>query len=1134
MTGARRRGLAGPAVIALVALAGVAAPGGGPPPGASAAIRIGASFVVDSRGAIHYGAATSSGGPLELETTRVERGGVSLAAARRPSRAGDGVTIDRGGVLERVRPTADGVEQSWEFRSAPAGVGPLEVIVSLRGAAETRRERVGASLRAGDAALRYGEATWIGADGARAPVALRAEPDRLVLSVDERTLATTRFPAVLDPVISPEISFDTPALGPAGGTDPQIAFDGVNYLAVWVDRTVRGARIEAASGKLLDPTGFVIAQDLGPGDIVTNEQPSVAFDGTNFFVVWSTSRRPRPNAGALATDIHATRVTPAGKILDLSPAPIVVDAAPVGVKDVSPSVAFDGTNHVVVFARVPAGASGGKASIHVARVSKAGAQVGVPALATASGLDAVFARTGWRVPIACDGAGGCLIAWSMRDHRSVMSARFASGVVSDPDGVPVMGSRADDDPVLAYGSGNYYLQWHDVLPTGSNRYAINAAIVSSDNVAGAPFRVDAASTVFTAEQRHAAAFDGTAFRSLWIGGTAGTHGPDLYSTTVSTTGVPSAPMLLHAGAMGTTPAEPTVACGATCYALWNANDRTGTSSESHNRLLGTRVAADGTKLDSPPVAVIRGANAQTAPSVGFDGANVMVAWREQDGAHLSKVKPGATTPLGPSITLPGVSLRILAFDGQSYLAALRATSPPYAQAYGWLTKDGALLDAAGTTVPSTPVAACAESSCLLAFTDAGGLVGFRVDASGAKLDSSPIRIAPGALSAAPSVAFDGTNYLVAWADASHNANLTIISQAGAILVPSRPVSTTPSEYKSEFRIASSPTESIVLWNDWRLGNGHYAVYGTRLTPSGDALDRDGVPIAVGTFTHNIGDLVFSPSRGAYAYVGWDQNTDSFDVSTTTLKVSSSGLQVSPTRDAVAASLDSETAARAVGVGVGYAVAYVRLDESPGFNADRVRLRFVGLEEEDAGAGSSSSSSGGASVGADGSVTPDSGRGGEGCSGCNATGRSSDLFVVLGSGGLVALLIRRRRRPTQAGAAPKARDPDDAAIGRSWGPSVAPPEGPRLKARAFLDFVATRFGELCTPGRKGGFAHGADPQRNLAGVASSVGYERTRIPTRAPPPRGRRRNLRGDPPRGELGAGGDQPEGERARQRRGRG
>lgn len=1011
MTVACRRGLAGLGLLALAALAGGAPPRAGSLHGAPAPIRVGTSFVVDTGGAIQYRGSNETGGPLELETTRIARGGVSHATPGRPSKIGEGVTIDRGGVVEHVKPTSFGVEQSWEFQSAPAGAGPLEVTVSLRGAAETRRERLGASVRAGDATLRYGEATWIGADGVRAPVALRTEPDRLVLSVDEHTLATTRFPAVLDPVISPEISFDTPTLGPGGGADPQVAFDGTNYLAVWVDRTVRGARIEAATGKLLDPTGFVIAQDFGPSDIVSNDSPSVAYDGTNFLVVWTTFRRPKPNAGALAFGIHATRVTPAGKILDESPKPIVVDAAPKGARDVSPSVAFDGTNHVVVFARADASAT--YASLHVVRVSKAGTVVGTAATVTASGLAAVFAGSGWRVPVACDGAGGCLVAWSMRDQRGVMSARVLGGVVLDPGGVAIAGSRCNDDPILAYGAGNYYVQWHDVLPSGSNRSSIYAAIVSPGNVAGAPFRVDAASTMFTAEQRHAAAFDGSAFRSLWVGGKVG-HGPDVYTTTVSTTGVPSPPLVLHAGALGTTPAEPALACGATCYALWNANDRTGTSAESQNLLLGTRIAADGTKLDGPPVPVVSAANEQLDPSVGFDGETVMVAWREKAGAHLARVAPGAVTPLGPSIALPGISLRILAFDGQSYWSSLRTTTPPYGAAYGRLGKDGTLLDGAGTAVPSTPVAACAKGGCLLAFTDAAGLAGVRVDASGATLDSSPIRIAPGTLGAAHTVAFDGTNYVVAWVDASQNINVTVISQAGTIVVASRSVSTTPSEYKGNMRIASSPTESVVLWNDWRLGNGHHAVYGTRLTALGDALDRDGVPIAVGTFTHNIGDLLYAPSLGAYAYVGLDQNTDSFDVSATTMKVSATGLDVSPTRDAIAASPDSETAARAVGVAGGYAVAYVRTDESPGFNADRVRLRFVGLTEADAGAGSSSSS-GGSSGATDGAIPPSGGSGAEGCNGCSTMGARTDGILFLGGGALVASLLRgRRRRPGRDG------------------------------------------------------------------------------------------------------------------------
>ena len=115
--------------------------------------------------------------------------------------------------------------------------------------------------------------------------------------------------------------------------EPDIAFDGCNFLVVWHDEgsgrvEIRGARV-TQDGIVLDPSGFLICSDGG-----THKNPEVAFDGDNFLVVWE--RTDAPSACAV-------RVRPDGTVIEPYPFPITYYSAR------QPDVAFDGENYLVVW-----------------------------------------------------------------------------------------------------------------------------------------------------------------------------------------------------------------------------------------------------------------------------------------------------------------------------------------------------------------------------------------------------------------------------------------------------------------------------------------------------------------------------------------------------------------------------------------------------------------------------------------------------------------------------------------------------------------------------------------------------------------------------------------------------------------
>ncbi len=88
----------------------------------------------------------------------------------------------------------------------------------------------------------------------------------------------------------------------------------MNYLVVWDDARagpadIYGARV-TPQGEVLDPGGFPIS-------IASSVQgsPEVAFNGTNYLVVWTDNRNGTPDA-------YGARVSPDGTVLDASGIPI--------------------------------------------------------------------------------------------------------------------------------------------------------------------------------------------------------------------------------------------------------------------------------------------------------------------------------------------------------------------------------------------------------------------------------------------------------------------------------------------------------------------------------------------------------------------------------------------------------------------------------------------------------------------------------------------------------------------------------------------------------------------------------------------------------------------------------------------
>lgn len=159
-----------------------------------------------------------------------------------------------------------------------------------------------------------------------------------------------------------EVDVTSPTEGYISGRAMDAAFDGTNYLLLYFNGTsnppapLLGTRISPAGTVLDGPTGFEITS--GAGFV------SAAHGGSNYLVVFS-----RYENAAGIYQLYGRLVAPAGNVVGAGEFPI----GPRDQNQLFPDVAFDGTNFLVVWQQQPGtGSDAAFMTVAAARVSEAG------------------------------------------------------------------------------------------------------------------------------------------------------------------------------------------------------------------------------------------------------------------------------------------------------------------------------------------------------------------------------------------------------------------------------------------------------------------------------------------------------------------------------------------------------------------------------------------------------------------------------------------------------------------------------------------------------------------------------------------------------------------------------------------
>jgi hypothetical protein len=263
-----------------------------------------------------------------------------------------------------------------------------------------------------------------------------------------------------------------------GGIWPAIAFYGTNYLIAWstpeaggYKRDIFAARV-SASGIVLDPDALPIDR-LAPSE---QNDPVLAFDDVNYLAVWQDYR-------AGNSDIYAGRLTQHGGRLDGTGIPVAVGAA----DEINPTVTFDGADYLLAWevyhsdderevfgARVsPTGTVLDPSGFAIS--AGVGAQ-GDPAAASDGSKSLVVwddSRSNPE-PLQVDTLHGPPPPppppppprWDVYGTRV-----DRDGSVLDPSGIPVRAGGTDQlDPALAFDGVNYVAVWADGPNYGENVY----------------------------------------------------------------------------------------------------------------------------------------------------------------------------------------------------------------------------------------------------------------------------------------------------------------------------------------------------------------------------------------------------------------------------------------------------------------------------------------------------------------------------------------------------------------------------------------------------------------------------------------------------------------------------------------
>jgi len=391
-------------------------------------------------------------------------------------------------------------------------------------------------------------------------------------------------------------------------------------------------------------------------------------------------------------------------------------------------------------------------------------------------------------------------------------------------------------------------------------------------------------------------------------------------------------------------------------------------SEGGAFMLGARVDAEGTVLDTPSLVLSRSAATQQRPAVARGDGVDLAVWaelRQLEGTTLVGARLGADGKRqGPEILLPaapGSRNPAVAFDGSRYLVVWEEPGPD-----GTTDLRGARVSAKGKLMDATslaisvapgdqrrPAAAFAAGRLWVVWEDtrhaASGegptVYGTRVRYFGEVVDPQGLRLSlsPGE-HRAPAVAPLGDDVLVAWEERHPVNGLDIrgtrVRWNGTVMAPAGVLfAGAPGDQRAP-ALASAGAQVLLVWEDARPGGAPTHIYGTRVDARGQPQDAAGFPIVGTNGWHSSPSVSFDGQR---YWVAWEQRrrVSSYPSDLSAARVGTDGAVVDPAGRGLSLRIEEELTPVLVSHSVERSkVYYTRFVQQPGVNTTRIKSRFI--------------------------------------------------------------------------------------------------------------------------------------------------------------------------------------------------